>query len=246
MQLTSKSSGTILLQCKESEGKSDRKGVRNKRGGRLSRLERVMALASNVSSESRNESLFLTSMTYIAAALYWVGSVVAIFHIAVWFGLTPVQEDQEIGVVDYLRSSSTMYMMSVVTLFAVIKDVMFRSVNTQQMRIAAAKYAYSSSRFGKGRKPLKPTVLGLSCTLLITLCLIILHSKGALVKIVESVSSTDFLTTSEIVYTTMESIAEELFSEDIVPSNYKYYIHSHKHALEGVLKRNEFIALCKF
>ena len=190
------------------------------------------------SSSSSNESYFLISITYLAAALYCIGALLLVFYIALSCRLISNLEADNMIVL--LQSPSTLYMMLLVTALALVKDKMFVHVNTVTTPVDLK--CIPTTR----RKPQKPTLWGLSCTLFITLSLITLHSKGALTKLVDAVSSTDFLTTTDIVYSTMESIAKELLQQEIIPSDFRSTIHSAEYNSEGILKNNEYIAFCKW
>lgn len=189
------------------------------------------------SSSSSNESYFLISITYLAAALYCIGALLLVFYIALSCRLISNLEADNMIVL--LQSPSTLYMMLLVTALALVKDKMFVHVNTVTTPVDLK--CIPTTR----RKPQKPTLWGLSCTLFITLSLITLHSKGALTKLVDAVSSTDFLTTTDIVYSTMESIAKELLQQEIIPSDFRSTIHSAEYNSEGILKNNEYVAFCK-
>ena len=191
-------------------------------------------IASSRVSTRQKESLLLISITYLAAALYWIGTLLFIFYVALSCRLISNLEAENMTVL--LQSPSTLYMMILVTLLALVKDNMFMRVNTPKTLNYIPNYR---------RKPQKPTVWGLSCTLFITLSLITLHSKGALTKIIDAASSTDFLTTADIVYSTIKSIIKETTQVELIPNNFRDAIYSIDHGSKGTLRKQEYIAFCE-
>ena len=191
--------------------------------------------ASNDASTRQKESLLLISITYLAASLYWIGTLVLIFYIALSCRLISNLEADNMTVL--LQSPSTLYMMLLVTALALVKDNMFVRVN------APNPVMFLST---SGSTPQKPSLWSLCCTLFITLSLVTLHSKGALTKIVDAASSTDFLTTSDIVYSTVETIMEELLQEEVVSSNFRSAIHHAENGRKDLLGESGYIAFCEY
>ena len=199
--------------------------------------ERIVPVIPN-NRRSDEESILLKAITYIAGVLYFYGSLILVFYIASWLGLG----DSNISRADYFKSTSAIYMLVLVTVFALIKDIMFNNISTAPIYTSSRSRDSAGSDFLKKRThPENPTILGLLCTLLLSVSLITLHTKGALVKIVGAVSSTDFLTTADIVHNTIGSILDEIISVETVPSNYRQIIRAEG---EGVLRDSHFIKFC--
>ena len=132
-------------------------------------------------------------------------------------------------------------MMILVTLFALVKDVMFNNISTLPHSTLSTSSSTSADAFVRRIKPKDTTVFGLLCTLLVSLSLITLHTKGALPRIVAAVSSTDFLTTTDIIHSTLESITTEIMSVETIPSNFRQSIHAEG---QGVLEDSHFVTFC--
>jgi len=137
------------------------------------------------------------------------------------------------------ESSSTIFMIVMITCLSIVKDFLFSSMQDEgPTRFFVA--------FPKSRNT---TTVGLLMTCLIGLALVILHSKGALARVVDSVSATDFVATYKIVTTTVGSAITEVIQREILPADpraivYRYGEGTMSKGNEGGLFRREYIAFC--
>lgn len=100
------------------------------------------------------------------------------------------------------ESASTLYMVTMITCLCIVKDFLFGTIEGGTSSVERFFPAFPKSR--------KTTSFGLLMSCLISLSLVILHSKGALIRLVDSISSTDFLATYKIILSTIEVVLVEI------------------------------------
>ena len=177
-----------------------------------------------MSDPKKSEGVLLSVLYLTGTLVSWAGSLIILFHVASYLGL----------IADSFDSTSTVYMMLLVTVFALVKDIMFNNIDGQVPPLPRITRS----------KPRTASIFGLLFTLFSSVSLVILHCKGTLGQVVESISSTDFIMTGQIISSTGKAVLSELAAPEVLSSTYRSTVYSVYNIQGRVTSEGDVLVFC--